>query len=32
MYQGQKGMSPEDIGGVWGYDSFLEAIADPPGA
>jgi len=20
---------PEDVGGVWGYESFLEAIADP---
>lgn len=26
---GQRACPPEDIGGVWGYDRFLEAIGDP---
>jgi hypothetical protein len=27
--KGQGACPPEDVGGVWGYDEFLEAIADP---
>lgn len=27
--KGKRACPPEDVGGVWGYDSFLEAIADP---
>jgi hypothetical protein len=27
--KGKGACPPEDVGGVWGYDSFLEAIADP---
>jgi len=26
--KGKRACPPEDVGGVWGYDSFLEAIAD----
>lgn len=26
---GKRACPPEDVGGVWGYDSFLEAIRDP---
>lgn len=26
---GKRACPPEDVGGVWGYDDFLEAIADP---
>jgi hypothetical protein len=26
---GKRAGPPEDVGGVWGYDSFLEAIRDP---
>ncbi len=26
---GKRACPPEDVGGVWGYDSFLEAIKDP---
>jgi Plasmid pRiA4b ORF-3-like protein len=26
---GKRACPPEDIGGVWGYDGFLEAIKDP---
>jgi hypothetical protein len=27
--QGKSACPPEDVGGVWGYQNFLEAIADP---
>jgi len=27
--QGKGACPPEDVGGVWGYESFLEAIEDP---
>lgn len=27
--KGKRACPPEDVGGVWGYDSFLEAIQDP---
>ena len=27
--KGKRACPPEDVGGVWGYDTFLEAIADP---
>jgi hypothetical protein len=27
--KGKRAGPPEDVGGVWGYDSFLEAIQDP---
>jgi hypothetical protein len=27
--KGKRACPPEDVGGVWGYDSFLEAIGDP---
>ena len=26
---GKRACPPEDVGGVWGYQNFLEAIADP---
>ncbi|MBI3301735.1 MAG: plasmid pRiA4b ORF-3 family protein, partial [Deltaproteobacteria bacterium] len=26
---GKRACPPEDCGGVWGYDSFLEAIQNP---
>ena len=29
MYKGKGACPPEDVGGIWGYDTFLEAIADP---
>jgi hypothetical protein len=27
--QGERACPPEDVGGVWGYEGFLEAIGDP---
>ena len=27
--KGKRACPPEDVGGVWGYDTFLEAIKDP---
>ncbi len=27
--KGKRACPPEDVGGVWGYDSFLEAISNP---
>jgi hypothetical protein len=27
--EGKRACPPEDIGGVWGYDDFLKAFADP---
>ena len=27
--EGQRACPPEDVGGVWGYQDYLEAIADP---
>jgi hypothetical protein len=27
--EGERACPPEDVGGVWGYQDFLEAIADP---
>lgn len=27
--EGERACPPEDVGGVWGYPDFLEAIADP---
>jgi hypothetical protein len=27
--KGKRKCPPEDVGGVWGYDSFLEAMSDP---
>lgn len=27
--KGKRACPPEDVGGVWGYDGFLEAINDP---
>ena len=27
--KGKRACPPEDVGGVWGYDDFLEAIQDP---
>lgn len=27
--EGESACPPEDVGGTWGYDGFLEALADP---
>jgi hypothetical protein len=27
--EGERSCPPEDVGGVWGYDDFLEALANP---
>ena len=27
--KGKRACPPEDVGGVWGYEAFLEAIRDP---
>lgn len=27
--KGKRACPPEDVGGVWGYDTFLEAIKNP---
>jgi hypothetical protein len=27
--KGKRACPPEDVGGVWGYENFLEAIRDP---
>ncbi|RJP48479.1 MAG: plasmid pRiA4b ORF-3 family protein [Anaerolineaceae bacterium] len=27
--KGKRACPPEDVGGVWGYDSFLDAMSDP---
>ena len=27
--KGKRACPPEDVGGIWGYDTFLEAIQNP---
>jgi hypothetical protein len=27
--QGERACPPEDVGGVWGYEDFLNALTDP---